>query len=216
VARTFTDLQSEALGSDFAAGTFPGTRVGQFLNDAVHRVARRVHLPKLEKTQTITSVAGTSSYAQATDEIRLLSLSNTTDREALPQVDIDDIDDSPAASGEPEVFALSDGQYVFYPTPDKAYSFQARYLNDTVFATGGDTTDSVGFPDDYADMLVTWARSRMFRFEDDLDAADRLRAEFDVEIANLKSDMHRQSPRRVRRVGGWRYAPARPPFQIPS
>jgi hypothetical protein len=161
VARTFTDLQSEALGSDFAAGTFPGTRVGQFLNDAVHRVARRVHLPKLEKTQTITSVAGTSSYAQATDEIRLLSLSNTTDREALPQVDI-------------------------------------------------------GFPDDYADMLVTWARSRMFRFEDDLDAADRLRAEFDVEIANLKSDMHRQSPRRVRRVGGWRYAPARPPFQIPS
>lgn len=213
--RTFDDLQTEALGTDFTAALFPGSRVGEFINDAVHRVARRVHLPALETTQTISTVAGTSVYALQTDEIRILSVSNTTDRDPLTEVDIQNIDDWTVQSGKPEAFALSGGALTLYPTPNAVFPVQVRYMKNIVFAAGSDTTNAIGFPDDYCALLILSARARMFEFEDDFQARDQLQARWDVELQNLKTDVHRQSPRRVRQVGDWRYSPTRLPYQVP-
>lgn len=200
MARTFLDIVNEALGDDFDATTWRA-RAQQYVNEAVHRVARRAHIPALEQTQTITTVNGTSTYALDSDAVRILSISNTDDRDPLTEVDISDIDDFDASSGKPQAVALSVNQFVFWPTPDGAYNLQVRYLGDPVFSADTDTTTSIGWPDDYADLLVTYARMRLFRGQDDFDAAGQYRGEFEAELLRLKSDLHRQSPRRVRRVG---------------
>jgi hypothetical protein len=214
MARSFSDIQTEALGVDFTASAFPGSRVGQYVNEAVHRIARRAHIPSLEQTQSISTVAGTSTYALTTDDIRVLSISNTTDRDALDEADIDDIDEYVLASGKPVMFALSANSLALYPTPDGVYPLQVRYLKDPTFANPTDTTTDVGLPDDYADLLVTYARMRLFRAEDDFDAAGQYKVEFDNDLRALKSDLQRQSPRRIRRVGDGRYR-TRIPYQIP-
>jgi hypothetical protein len=213
--RTFDDLQTEALGNDFAAGVFPGSRVGQYLNDGVHRIARRVHIPKLEMPYAFSTIPGTAAYDLPVDDIRILSASNVNDRAPLEELDIHDIDDLTLTTGNPVSFAQSGGQLVLFPTPDHAYQVQIRYLRNTVFTAGTDTTTDIGFPDDYSDLLVLWARARMFRFEDDLQAAGALKAEFETELANLKNDVQRQSPSRVRQVGDWRYGRRRLPYQVP-
>jgi hypothetical protein len=215
VARTFTDLQTEALGNDFSASTFPGSRVGQYLNEAVTRVARRAHIPSLETTQSISTVNGTNTYALAADDVRILSVSNTTDRDPLEEVDIDEIDDYATSTGKPALFALSANSLVFFPTPDAVYPLQVRYLKSTTFVNGSDTTTAVGYPDAYADLLVLFARGRMLRAEDDFDGASQFMAQFENDLRALKSDLQRQSPRRVRRVGDGRLGPAPLPFQIP-
>jgi hypothetical protein len=200
VARTFLDIVNEALSNDFDATTYRA-RAQQYVEEAVHRVARRAHIPSLEQTQTITTANGTSTYALDSDAVRILSISNTADHDPVPEVDVDEIDNYDVSSGKPLVVALSANQLVFWPTPDAVYSFQVRYLGDPVFSSDTDTTTGVGFPDDYADLLVTYARMRLFRSEDDFDAAAQYRGEFEAELLRLKSDLHRQSPRRVRRVG---------------
>jgi hypothetical protein len=195
MARTFQDLTTEALASDFDASSFPGSRAGQYVNEAVYRVARKVRIPTLEATQSITTTAGTASFSLPADDIRVLELFNATDRNALGEVTQQQIDEQPVTSGKPEFWARFGGNVALYPTPDQAYSLSLRYVKRTVFANTSDTTGQVGFPDDYADLLVSWARHRMFRFEDDQEMATYWLGEFSRQLAELQMDMGRQSER---------------------
>lgn len=215
MARTFSDLQEEALGRDFTASSFPGSRVGQYLNDGAHKIARRVHIPALEQVQSITTVAGQSTYSPSSDRVRILGVSNTDDRDPLDEIDATDLDDLDVSSGKPSAFAMWQGSYILYPTPDAAYPLQVRELSNTVFVNPTDTTDAVGFPDDYSPALVLYTRSWLFLLEDDLEASAGYEAKFETEVLRLKADVHRQSPRRVRRVGDRRLGTAAPRPQIP-
>jgi hypothetical protein len=215
MARTFLQLQQQALGVDFDPAAYQAL-VKEWINEAVHRVARRAKLRTTRKTFSPTLVAGTGAYSLPSDFVRLLSLRNTTDAADLQEVDVDDIDNMPAGSSKPSIFAQDGQQLVLYPTPDRAYALTLRYEGNLSFVNDTDTTDTVGFPDDYADLLVTYARSRLFRAEDDFEAAGQYMGEFNAGVAELKGDLQlltRGRPKQVPSMFDRR--PAGPRFQVP-
>jgi hypothetical protein len=90
---TFADLQAEVLSNDFNADQY-GPRVKRWINEAVERIARRSGLPEYERVQDINTVAGAPTLSLPTDDIRILSIRNTTDRQDLTCVDIQRIDEA--------------------------------------------------------------------------------------------------------------------------
>jgi hypothetical protein len=188
VARTYLDLQNEALGNDFDPATYRA-RAKQWLSEAVHRVARRARVRTWRASYAFPIVAGSASYLLPSDFVRLQTIRNTADAADLVEVDVDDIDNMPASSGQPTMFAQDGLNVVFYPTPDRVYPVTGRYERSGTFGQDTDTTDTVGFPDDYADLLVTYARSRLFRAEDDFEAAGVYMGEFEAQVLAMKGDL---------------------------
>jgi hypothetical protein len=114
------------------------------------------------------------------------------------------------------MFAQDGLNVVFYPTPDGVYQLTARYERSGTFGQDTDTTDTAGFPDDYADLLVTYTRARLFRAEDDFEAAGVYMGEFEAQVLAMKGDLQlltRGRPKQVPSMFDRR--PAGPRFQVP-
>jgi hypothetical protein len=200
VARTFADLKAETLGNDFDSTTY-STRAGQYLNEALRRVARRARLPTLEAVQAYSTVASTATLALPTDEVSVISLRDTALRDPLTSLDINDIDDASLASGRPYAYALFGGGITLYPTPDGVYSLELRYRKLTgQFSGDGDTTTTVSFPDDYADVLVAYARWKLYRAEDDPNMKSMWEAEYRQQLAEMMADLQAVGEDRVKRT----------------
>jgi hypothetical protein len=198
-ARTFLQLQDEALGDDFDATKYR-TSVKRWLNEALWKFGRRVRVPQLHTTTTINTVAATATYALPTDLGRVLSLRNTADRDPLTEVSIDDLDDLPAASGKPVRFAIYANQIILHPTPDRVYPLELRDQRDgTELAADGDAPQ---LPDVYADALVSYARARLFRAEEDYQAAAGYMSDFNQAITDARVDLHGRDRARRRQVPG--------------
>jgi hypothetical protein len=200
MARALSDLRAEALGNDFDSATY-SARATQFLNEALRRVARQVRLPALEAVQTYTTSAGSATLALPTDDVRVVSLRNTVDHDFLQNVDVGEIDDSPAASGKPYAYTLIGGAVTLYPTPDGSYSLELRYRKTTgQFSADTDTTASVSFPDDYCQILVAYTRWHLYDLEDDAGMAQRWEQNYRTALAELKADVQLQSEDAPRQV----------------
>jgi hypothetical protein len=202
VARTLADLRAEVLGTDFDSATYSSLAT-TYLNQGVRRIGRKVRAPALETTQTYTTSAGSATLALPTDDVRVVSLRNTTDHDFLQNVDVGEIDDSPAASGKPYAYTIYGGAVTLYPTPDAAYSLELRYrkvfgqfVNDT------DTTATISFPggDDYADALIAYARWHLYLKEDDAGMAQVWKGEYKEALDELKADVQLQSEDAPRQV----------------
>lgn len=201
--QTYRDLQLEALGNDFDSSAYLG-RVKQWLNDGLRDIARRVNVPALEATTTVTVLADTATYAVPVDMLRLLELVDLPRRRILEEVDRAALDMSLDVRGTPTSFALFDNQIVLWPTPDAAATLTLRYQQNPL-ALSADSSDSTAtIPDEYAHMLVCFVRARLFRAEDDFEAANFWKAEYTDLLTRMKADVQRQSVNRVRQIPGRR------------
>lgn len=209
---TFLDIQTEALGNDF--GEEYRIRVKRWVNEALGRIARRSHLAELELVTDVSTVAGEAEFVLPSNDVRILGLRTTDDQAGLASMDTAQADQWPAASGRPSAYSAFGASLTLYPVPDAAYSLELRYLRDpTLLVADADTAE---IPDAYADALVAWARYKLFRSEDDLEAAQFWRGEFESTAAELRADLQRRDTSRVSQVPSmWAREPT-PRFQFPS
>jgi hypothetical protein len=202
MAQTFLDLVNSALSDDFDPGKYrPEAR--QAVLDAIGEISRNVRLPANETTQTITTVAGTNSYSLPTGNVRVLSLVDPQTADPLTDVEVSALDDTPSTGrGRPTSFALYGSSLTLYPTPDQAYSLTLRYLRQG--ATPSSDSDVVatttGIPEDYLHALVAYARYRLFRKEDDWEAANYWEGQYRQTLQRLKAEMQRRDVGARRRV----------------
>jgi hypothetical protein len=204
VARAFLDLQNEALANDFDAATYRAS-MKNWMNEAVGKIARRIHLPLLEAKYTLPVVAGTASYALPSDELVLTNLANLTDDYELEEHDPEWLDVQTTLSGKPTDFTQDGTSLVLYPTPNLAYAgLQARYLKTAApLANDTDTLVALGIEDTYgAPILVSYARSKAFAQEDDGQMSDFWLGRAEKELAEYELYVQRRSRRRVRRIPG--------------
>jgi hypothetical protein len=197
--RTFLDLQDEALADDFNPSKHRAN-AKRFLNEAQRRIARRARVPQLENSQTITTVGGSSDVALSDSGVRINSLRNTTDRAPLEAASIEEIDDLPASSGKPSLYAINGRTITFYPTPDGAYSLSARFQGRPTDLVEDADVPQIG--DDYADLLVTYARARLFRLEDDFEMARLYMQDFETDLAAYMTDVQYADRSRKRQIPG--------------
>lgn len=199
MARTFAQLQDDVLAFGFDPTTYRA-RVVLWLNEAQHRVARAISALEFSSTQTIATVAGTATYTLPATDVRVQSLRNTTDREALGSLEIGDLDTAPSGTGKPTSYAIQGRQLVLYPTPDAAYALELRFWSNVVDMSAD--SDVPTLPADYADILVSYALSKAFANEDDMEAAAYHRSVYDRELAGAKADLQHPSRDTVRQVPG--------------
>lgn len=197
--RTFLELQDEALSDDFEATKYR-TLARRFLNEAQRRIARRVRVPQLESVQTFSTTSGESTVDLDENVIRINGLRNTTDRDPLDDLGTDAVDDLPVSSGKPSSFAVSNQELTLYPTPDRAYNLEVRYQSRP--ADLNDDGDVPQMGDDYADLLVTYARARLFRLEDDMEMARLYLEDFEADLARYATDVQLKDRSRVRQIPG--------------
>lgn len=188
--RTLSDLVNEVLAYGFD-GNIYRPRVQSWINEALHRVARKVRLAGHETSFAVNTINGTASYALPTDFVRLLTLRNTTDHQDLDWVSIDELDNSRAAVAKPTQFALYGNSLQVYPTPNGVYALSMRYLADTINLVAD--ADVPAMPDDWVDVLVSYALSRAYRSEDDAQQSAFYWNEFVRDFRDLRADL--QQPR---------------------
>lgn len=204
MAYTRDQLKTRALHDDFDPAKY-GNQVVEWLNEALHRVARRVSLPPLEKAQTVVTADGDALYDLATNLVRVEAVhiaDPAGGRVPLDEVTNETIDEAAIGSGKPTAYALYAGQLYLYPTPDGAYSVIVVYFESPSFAAADTTTAQVGFPDDYADVLVDYARSKLFDREDDPETAAKKMADFDRGVVEMRVDLARLATPRTRQIPG--------------
>ncbi len=198
-SRTFLDLQDEALGDDFDATKYRA-RVKTWMNEGLSRIARNMTVPGLEATAAVTTVAGQSAYSLPADDVRVTSLREPSRRETLEAVGIQEIDEARTASGRPANYAVFADQLVLYPIPDGVYALELRYLKGATALLNDADTPSL--PPEYVDLLVTYARYKLYRAEDDPEMANYYQGEWQRELGLMKSDVQHTDRGRVRRVAG--------------
>jgi hypothetical protein len=212
-ACSFLDLQNQALADDFAPSKHRDN-AKRFLNEAQRRVFRRVRVPSGEQETTFDTVAGTASYDLDAAVVRTNSIRLVGDRVDLDERAIDQIDTSVASTGKPAAYAHVAGTVVLYPTPDGVYTLTVRFQAGA--ATMDDDADAPSIGCDYADLLVAYARSRLFRLEDDFEMAQAWMTDFERELNLYASDVQRPDRSGTRQVPGmFAGRPAAPRFQTP-
>jgi hypothetical protein len=212
MARDFLSLQDEALADDFDSSKYRA-RVKKWLNEARGRVRRRIEMADAESTQDIALVAGQREYTLPSDQVRLASAFLLSPYTALPEVDSDELDPGTTASGQASRFALRGSTLIVDPPPSSSGTLRVRYWSDGSEMTAD--TDSHGIPEDYEDLLITFARSRLFRAEDDIEMATFYMNEFHQELALARGDLQRRSENRARQTPGTWARPATPRFVRP-
>lgn len=197
--RTFSSVVTEALSDDFDSSKY-STLTGQWLNDALKLMARSSRIPLADVTHNPTVVAGTASYPLPADFVRLVDVWNTETHDPLVEADQSWIDDQPAASGTPTVYALYGNTIVFYPTPAQASPVQLRYIKTSADLSGTGAISGV-IPDEYGDTLVAYCRWHLFRAEDDIEMSLFWKSEFNETFQKLKADLQLRS-NSVRQIPG--------------
>lgn len=212
MARTYLDLQNEVLGNDFDPQTYRPL-VKTWINEALHRIARRVHLPQLEVIYPFATANGTASYALPADEVRDLSLREPSTSTPLEEIAYDELDAADASTDKPLFFARYGLNLILYPTPDAAYALELRYLKNTPELAADAEIPAI--PGDYSDACVSYARSRAFRAEDDRQQADAFMADFDRAVNELRADIGKRGRGRKQIPSMWDTPPA-PTFVRPT
>jgi hypothetical protein len=214
MAQSFVDLQNQALSRDFDAATYRA-EARQAILDALGEIARKVQLPANERVTTITLTPGQASYALPSANIRVLGIFR--DHEPLHYIPQLQLDDQEVVVGIPTAYALYAGSVDLWPTPARSEELTIRFLGTTGVPAGdGDLMAAVtGLPEDYLHGLVEYARFRLFRLEDDFEAASYWQAQWQATLNALRSDIQRRDRSRVSQVPGMYPIPSGPRFVRP-
>jgi hypothetical protein len=204
--RTFEQLRDEVLHDDFDSSTYR-VRAEEAINDALREIARKIDLPLMQGTSTVSLTSGTGAYSLPTGFVRIKSLKDDDSDDPLDPVSIDFFDDLDDSPGTPEVYAVYGGQLHVWPVPNSSRTLTLRYRGvPATFTDVGDPVSSV-LPDELAHLVVKYARSRLFALEDDQPMADFWRAQFDRDVMVAKGDLQMTSGRTTRKIGRRRIRP---------
>lgn len=191
---TFGELQSRVMDNRFDTATYRA-RVQNWLNEAGGRVARRADIPGLATTAIVPVVATVSEYALEADHARslyLLPLDAQSGR-------LDWLEDpitiyESRALGEtdrPTVYTVAKGLLIVGPVPNINVECEHGYQRLPARMT--QDTDTPELPEDYEDMLVTYAVAKCFRDEDDMEQSRAWIQDFESDLSGLKVDLREQS-----------------------
>lgn len=196
---TFLDLQDEVLHDEFDSGKYR-TLVKRWLNEAAAKVANALRLPTTDvKGTPIALVAGTQTYTLTSSMNRIDSI--VLNGRNLIELDINELDEfDTAARGTPTHWAIYGNELTFWPTPSAAVSPTVRYQNDQSQMSGD--TDTLTVPDEYADVLVNYAKAKAFAAEDDPEMAQFFRTWFETELTRMRQQVQERSRNRTRQVQG--------------
>lgn len=201
--QSYLDIQNSALGNDFDPNVYRPL-AKQSILDALGEIARKVQMPANEDTASVVTVAGTASYLLPATNIRVLTVFDAADGAELESVTQEAVDANPSQAARPSGYALYAGNIVLWPTPQTVRTLTLRFLG----ATGLPSLDTdimqaaTGVPEDYLHGLVEYARWRLFRQEDDFEAARFWQGEWQATLLSLKADVQRRDRSRKRQVPG--------------
>lgn len=211
-ARTFKELQDEVLAHGFDDTRYR-TRIKAWLNEAQQRIVRRARLYTRELQETFTTTAGTASYDLEPGLIRVRSVRLTDDHAQLEPATLEWVDQQPASTGKPSRYALSGESLVLYPTPSSGYPVEIRYWARPDKLVNDD--DVLQIPNDYGDLLISWALWKAYKSEDDQPAAADHRSDFDRGLLELMADTSLRQVDGTRQIPGMWGRASRPKFQRP-
>jgi hypothetical protein len=197
--RNLDALTAEALHDDFDTAKYTA-RAQQALNEALGRVGRRVDSLQRRATATISVVGATDTYTLPADFVRLVSLRDAGQRRVLTETLNTEIDELPASHGVPAYYAVDGSSLLLWPTPVSTETLTLRYWATPAAMAAG--TDVPAIPADYVDLLVTYTRSKLFRWEDDKQMADGLMADFERDLGIARTDLQNTSRTTGRRTPG--------------
>lgn len=216
---TFKELQDAALGTSFD-GTKYRSYAQRFINRAQQRVARGIGMGTMQALATVTTTQGVSTYDVPVDFIQLRGDEPILGPMNFPlvQLDVGDLLSAPAlmgaaTSGEPRYFAYDGNQIRFFPTPDTAQAFTMVYRATAPRLVNDD--DEPAIPEAYHELLVLYAKGRLYQEEDDPAAGAPFMAQFEQELREARGELvaatafRRQAPRM------WNVRPG-PTFRRPT
>jgi hypothetical protein len=211
VRRTFLELQNEVLAHGFAEQYRP--RVKTWLNEGLQKIARKVNLWESELVASLDTVAGTREYEMGLGAVRILSVFDTDRDTQLNNVDISERDSWGDEQGDAVSYGFWNGKLVLYPEPRSVRNLQIRFR-----AAPGqliDDDDYPAMPEFYVDVMISFALSRAFRAEDDIELAQFYWQEWERGLADLANDVEYADESSIRQVGGMLRPRGGPVFRRP-
>jgi hypothetical protein len=203
----FISLQNEVLAHGFDANTYR-SRIKNWLNEAQSRIGRILELPNLYTTSTITTSSGTDTYDLPTDVIRINGVTNPNSPSELAYVndpaDVNYYNQAGQNMGEPQYYTYTGTSLRLAPIPDATYSLTVDYYKSPT--TLSNDTDTSVLPSDYHDVMISYALSRAYRSEDDMQMSQFFYAEFMRDLNQMGADRQsvvRDGPRQV--PGSWAF-----------
>jgi hypothetical protein len=184
-------LQNAVMQDRFDTSAYR-ERVKGWLNDALGRIVRRSDIPRLRTLTDLTCTAGSDVVDLPENFARGVKLfypdRGFGDVEEVTDVEIDELFEM---VGRPQFYAITGGQLYLWPKPDADYALKFRYQR--LAAPMVDDTDVPEIPDDYHDLLVTYATSRGYRSEDDAAQGEKWMTDFEADLTRLKVDLREDS-----------------------
>ena len=203
--RTYLELQDEVLAHGFDAGVYRA-RVKRWLNDADRRLARRLEIANRQAASTIVTAVGIASYPLPVNFVSLaredrygaLRVVEAGPDRQLTEIstrDFDSLDES--RNGTPTHFALEGDQVLVWPTPATVETMEMRHWASAAGMSGD--SDTPGTPDEYAELLVSFALSRAYKSEDDPEMSAFHWSEWERDTQRMGVDLQERSsgPRQV-------------------
>jgi len=194
-------MQNEVLAHGFDPNVYR-TRIKNWLNEAQGRIARILELPSLYTTSIITTVKDTDTYTLS-NAIRINGITDPSSPMELTYIndpaDVNYYNYAGQSVGRPEYYTLSGQSSIrLSPVPDGAYSLTVDYYSaPTTLSADSDTS---ALPSDYHDIMISYALSRAYRSEDDMQMSQFFYAEFMRDLTQMGADRQfvvRDGPRQV-------------------
>lgn len=210
---TFRELQDAALGTSFNETKYR-SYAQRFINHAQQRIARRIGMATAEAIATVTTATGLDTYDVPADFLMLRGEEPIVDQDGhvLEQVEIGDMLTVPVAAGPPRYFAYTGNQIRLYPVPEGEQPLTMVYRANAPLLVNDD--DEPVIPADYHELLVLYAKGRLWQEEDDNQAAATPLAMFEAELRAMRSELQRATVFRRQVPRMWN-TPVAPTFRRP-
>lgn len=195
---TFEEIIDEVMTDSFDAARY-NARVKRWINDGASRIVRRVDSLQTEEQASLSVTAGVDYVAAPANLIRVQAVTRA-DRVPVSEITGRQLRELSASAGMPAVFALrkvsGSVRLMLWPTPSASTTFTLDYIagEDELV---DDSDEPQRIPAAYHDLLVSFAKSRAFRNEDDFEMARLWMEDFESDLRRMVSDL--ANPSRVRR-----------------
>lgn len=197
----FLEMQNEVLAHGFDQTVYR-TRIKRWLNEAQARIVRILELPNFYTTATITTAVGTDTYNLPSDVIRINGVTDASAPSELTYVndpaDIDYYNQNGQSMGDPQYYSITATGIRLSPVPDSVRTLTLDYYKSA--STLSADTDVSSIPSDYHDVMISYALSRAYRSEDDMQMSQFYYSEFSRDLNQLGADRQsvvRDGPRQV-------------------
>lgn len=181
-------MQDAVMEERFDANRYR-VRVQGWLNDAYLKLRRRLDLPEEDGSIALVTVAGQADYDLPADfaAVQRIALLGLGFLHEGSRADIEEYD--AGYRSRPEVYVLTGSplRLRLGPTPDAAYTFQLDYAVSTPRMT--QETDVPALPDEFHDLLVTYATAKAYRSEEDREMHDSWMVDFEAESWRMKGEL---------------------------